>query len=109
VFAVLFAPGTRNEILGSGGWAVTDYPDEPATEQQRQRILHGAARQTGGDSDTAMAGLRAATFGAAGLRPEMQVNQECRRPAVMAGKVAHEDVDHIMVEAQVRSHAHSLP
>jgi hypothetical protein len=27
----------------------------------------------------------------------------------MACQVAHEDVDHVMVKAQIGSHAHSLP
>jgi hypothetical protein len=27
----------------------------------------------------------------------------------MAGEVAHEDIHHVMVKAQVRSHAHILP
>jgi len=87
----------------------TDDADQPAADQERQRILHGTAREAGGDSDAAMAGLRAAALRAAGFRPEMQVNEKCRRPAVMAGEVAHEDIHHVMVKAQVRSHAHSLP
>ncbi len=87
---------------------LTNYPDQPATDQQRQRILHGTAREAGGDSDAAMAGMGAATLGSAGLCPEMQVDEKCRRPAVMAGEVAHEDIDHVMIKTQIGSHAHIL-
>jgi len=39
----------------------------------------------------------------------MQVHEKGRRAAVMAGKVAHEDIDNVVIKAQIRSHAHSLP
>ena len=78
---------------------LTDDADQPAADQQRQRILHGTAREADGDSDAAMAGLRAAAFPAAGLRPKLEARRHiatrqkdfvphCRRPGVQRQRSA---------------------
>jgi hypothetical protein len=55
-----------------------------------------------------MAGAHAAALRSASLRPKMQVNEKCRRSAVMSREVAHEYIYHVMIKTQVRSHAHIL-
>jgi len=87
---------------------VTNYPNQPAADKQRYRILHGATRQASRGSDAGVAGARAAALGSASFRPEMQVNEKCRRPAVMCCEVSHEDIHYVIIQAQVRSHAHIL-
>ena len=104
----LSAPGTRNEILRGCGRLLTNYPDQPATHEQRKRILYGTTRQAGRGSDPAMAGAHAAALGSPRLRPQTQVNDKCRRSAVMSGEVAHEYIYYVVVKTQVRSHAHIL-
>ena len=52
---------------------LADDADQPAADQQRQRVLHGAAREAGGDGDAAVAGAGRATLGAAGLPAQLEV------------------------------------
>jgi hypothetical protein len=78
---------------------VVNYADQTAADQQRQRILHGAAREASGDSDAAMAGARAAALRSPSFRPEMEIHDECRRPTIMSGEVTHEHVHYIVIEA----------
>ena len=105
---VLSAPGTRNEILRGCSRLLTNYSDQPATHEQRKRILYGTTRQAGRGRDPAMAGAHAAALRSPRLRPEMQVNEKCRRSAVVSCEVTHEYIHHVMVKTQVCSHAHIL-
>jgi hypothetical protein len=38
----------------------------------------------------------------------MQVHDKCRRTAIMSGEIAHEYIDNVVIQAQVRPHAHIL-
>jgi len=101
-------PRTGNEIFRGCRWAVTNDPDEASAQQQGKRILHGTTREPSSGSHAAMAGANAATLGSPRLCPQVQVNEKCCRAAVMSCEVAHEDIHHVMVKTQVRSHAHIL-
>jgi hypothetical protein len=104
----LSAPGTRNDVLRGRSRVVTNHPNQPAADKQCYRILHGATRQASRDSDPGVAGAHAAALGSARLRPEVQVNEKCPRPAVMCCKVAHEYIHYIVIQAQESSHAYIL-
>jgi hypothetical protein len=55
-----------------------------------------------------MAGARTAALRSLSFRPEMQVNEKRRWPPIMSGEVAHEHIYHVVIEAQIGSHAHIL-
>jgi len=44
-----------------------------------------------------VAGMRAAAVGSPRLGPKMQVNEKCRRSAIMSREIAHKHIHHVMV------------
>jgi len=87
---------------------VVNDPDQTAADEQRQRILHGAARQAGGDRDATVAGAGAPPLRSPRFRPKMQINEKCCGSAIMSGEISHEHIHHVMIEAQISPHAHIL-
>ena len=85
---------------------VVYYPDQTSTDQQRQCVLHGATREAGGDGDATVAGACATALRAVGFRPQMQINEKCRRSAVVSGEIAHEHIHYIVIETKISPHAH---
>jgi hypothetical protein len=55
-----------------------------------------------------MAGAHAAALRSPRLRPQMQVDEKCRRSAVVSREVAHKYIHDVAVKTQVRLHAHIL-
>src|SRR5215208_634989 len=72
---------------------------EAAALEAGDGVLHGALREAGPLGDGAQARLGpAARVG--GVAPEIQVDEEGRRAAVVADEVGEQDVDHVCVELE---------
>lgn len=101
------AEPVANEFVlrGAGGGALADLDEVPSFEEP-DCFLNGGFGEAAGFGDLAEA-HRDATFACAKERgPEDDIDEKCRRRAVVADQVGHEDVEDVLVDCNVRAMGH---
>jgi hypothetical protein len=102
------APMPENAVSGRGSCVLAPGIYQLTTPQSLQGELYGAFRESGSFRNRAQAGGDWFPALAPGLAVEMEINEKRRRLLVMPNKVAHQDVEHIVVDrdglAETRHH-----
>jgi len=63
--------------------------------------LHAALREAGSVGDVSEAGGGLTTAWLAALRPEIEIDEQRRRPLVVPDEIGHERVDDVAIEAEL--------
>jgi len=72
--------------------------DQLAAAQEIERGLHGAFGKAGGFREHAQAGRHRFPSRARGLALEMEVNQIRGRLAIVPHDIAHQDIEHVIID-----------
>jgi hypothetical protein len=98
--APLFSPGPQDRVLRHGGDPITRRSKQPTPDERAYRGLHGALGQAGCADDVLMARSQRRRSSGRPV-PEMQIDEECRRPAIVQHEVGHQRVHHVRVESEL--------
>ena len=85
-------------MLRHGGWMIAGGADQFPPAQELERGLHGALGKAGFLGEHAQAGRDWFPFSTRRLAVEMEVNEVCRRLAIVPHDVAHENIKHVIVD-----------
>lgn len=88
----------QNAMLRNGGGMLARGTDELTRPQSFERDLHRALGKTGAFRDHPQAGGDRLPSLALRRAVKMEINQESRRLVIVADKVAHQDIEDIIVD-----------
>jgi len=72
--------------------------DELSTPQMYKRSVHGAFGESGCVGNCAHTGADMAPFASSGLAIKVQINQVGGRLLIVADQIAHEHIEHVIVD-----------
>ena len=94
----LFAPVAQDTMARSGGGVIAGRVDKFATTQILERSLNGAFGKAGRVGEGTQACGDWFPFVPCGLTVEIQINKVSRRPLVVPDKIAHQDIEQVIID-----------
>jgi hypothetical protein len=88
----------ENAMPGEGGGVIGFCGDQLATSQGFERGLNGALGKAGRVRDGAEARSDGGPIVADGLAVEVEINEKGGRLMIVPDKIAHEDIEHVIID-----------